>query len=112
MGQLLLQSVLLVAHHLRLLTQLHQINRDLWPAFLKPDNHNIGDEWVEEDGRDWKDHGAHGVQNSNPDGYTSVASRIAATAGWDTEAVISWGEMSRSDTAFLNIHPIALFITT
>ena len=31
------------------------------------------------------------VQNNKTDGYTSVASRIAATVIQDSEAIISWG---------------------
>ena len=31
--------------------------RDLWPATLKPDNEDY--ELVEEEGRDWRDHGAY-----------------------------------------------------
>jgi len=62
---------------------------DLWPASLKPDN--ADNELVEEEGRDWGDHGAYWVQNNKTDGYTSVASRIAATAIQDSEATISWG---------------------
>ena len=58
-------------------------------ALLNPEP--SGDECVEEDGRDWRDYGAHWVQNNKTDGYSSVASRFAATAVWDTEAVISWG---------------------
>ena len=61
---------------------------DLWPASLRPDNQ--GDELTEEDGRDWRDHGAYWVQNCKTDGYTSVASRIAATVVQDSEATISW----------------------
>ena len=63
---------------------------DLWPTFLRPDNEG-GEEWAEEGGRDWRDHGAYWVENNKTDGYTSVASRIAANAVQDSEAVISWG---------------------
>ena len=35
---------------------------DLWPSSVKPDNDS--DEWVEEDGRDWKDHSAYWVQHN------------------------------------------------
>ena len=38
-----------------------------------------------------EDHGAYWVQNNKSDGYTSIASRIAATAIQDSEATISWG---------------------
>ena len=51
---------------------------DLWSATLKPDNQD--DELTEEEGRDWRDHRAYWVQNYKTDGYTSVASKIAATA--------------------------------
>ena len=51
---------------------------DLWPSSVKPDNDS--DEWVEEDGRDWRDHSGYWVQHNTTDGYTSVASSIAATA--------------------------------
>ena len=62
---------------------------DLWPTSLKP--HNRDDKLVEEEGRDWRDHGAYWVQNNKTNGYTSVASRIAATAVQESEATISWG---------------------
>ena len=64
--------------------------RDLfWPASLKRENNDNGQ--VEEEGRDWRDHGAYWVQNNKTDGYTSVASKIAATAVQVSKAGISWG---------------------
>ena len=62
---------------------------DLWMASLKPDNQDS--ELTEEEGRDWRDHGAYWVQNNKTDRYISVASRIATTAVQDSEATISWG---------------------
>ena len=62
---------------------------DLWPASLKLDNNDT--EWVEEEGRAWRDQRAYWVQNNKTDGYTSIATRIAAATIQDTEAVISWG---------------------
>ena len=66
---------------------------DLWPTSLKPDNEaaDMDTDLTMEEGRDWRDHGAYWVQNNKTDGYTSVASRIAATAVQDSEATISWG---------------------
>ena len=71
---------------------------DLWPTSLKPDNEEMDDNnnLTKEEGRDWRNHGAYWIQNNKTDGYTSVASRIAATAVQDSEAVILWGGMSRS----------------
>ena len=49
-------------------------------------------------------HRAHWVQNNKTDGYTSVASRIATTAVWDTEAVISWGgDAEKCDVEEVNL---------
>ena len=62
---------------------------DLWPASLKPDNDN--NDLTEEEGRDWRDHGAYWVQHNKTNGYTSVASRIAAIAVQNSEAIVSWG---------------------
>ena len=36
---------------------------DLWPASLNPDN--TDNELIEEEGRDWRDHGAYWIQNNN-----------------------------------------------
>ena len=66
---------------------------DLWPTSLKPDNEaaDVDIDLTEEEGQDWRDHGAYWVQNNKTDGYTSIASRIAAIAVQDSEAVILWG---------------------